>query len=125
MGSRCPRGRGRSTGGRSPAGAARRAAGSRPPPRTRRGGRSSCSGGPRRAGSCCTSGRRKCLAGDRGCCCVAAKDDRADDSEPQWGNTMGRVDAPAGCYLVLSHAPFLGEVGAGGALLLAVAVVKH
>lgn len=28
-------------------------------------------------------------------------------------------------YLVLAHTPFLGEVGAGGALLIAVAVVKH
>lgn len=31
----------------------------------------------------------------------------------------------AGHYLMLSHAPLLNEVGAGGAFVLAVAIVKH
>lgn len=41
------------------------------------------------------------------------------------GAKRGNVDVSDECYLVISHAPFLGEVGAGGALLVTVAIVKH
>lgn len=44
-------------------------------------------------------------------------------SQPQRGG--GQRDESGECYLVLSHTPFLGEVGAGGALLVTVAIVKH
>lgn len=40
------------------------------------------------------------------------------------GNVL-QVTGDVAALLVLSHAPFLGEVGAGGALLFTVAVVKH
>lgn len=46
-------------------------------------------------------------------------------SETKGGKERRRVDVSSDCYLVLSHAPFLDEVGAGGALLFTVAVVKH
>lgn len=120
-GSRCLCDRGRSRGGRSPGEPACTAAGRRRLPSTPPGGRSVGSGASRTATLCCTPDHRRCPGGGTGCCCASVE----QNGFLLITRTERGVSGARRSHLVLPHAPLLREEGAGGALLLAVAVVEH